>query len=104
MSEQKTEKSEADGALATRFARGFGLNMEQALESRTGLERKSTRTPAERARKSKAPRKLMNFKLAPEVIELLRETADALGISMTDIVEQGIQKLAASARRKGDAS
>ena len=87
--------SEADGVLASRFAEGFGRDIGPALEKRKSLERKSTRTPAERARRAAAPRKPMTFKFAPETIELLRRHSGN-GVTMTDIVEEGIRRYVAA--------
>ena len=84
------DKSEADGVMESRFAQGFGRDIGPALEKRKSLERKSTRTPAERARKAAAPRKPMTFKLAPETVAALRLHAGK-DVTMTDIVEQGIR-------------
>ena len=100
MSEHKpdADTSEADGVLASRFAQGFGRDIGPALETRKSLERKSMRTPAERARKAAAPRKPMTFKFAPETVAALRLHAGK-DVTMTDIVEQGIRLYIAQLRQ-----
>lgn len=106
MSEHRPDRetSEADGVLASRFVQGFGRDIGPALEKRKTLERKSTRTPAERARKAAAPRKPMTFKFAPETIELLRRHSGP-GITMTDIAEEGIRRYVAELKgRTGGAA
>ena len=102
MSEHKPDgdTSEADGVLASRFVEGFGRDIGPALEKRKSLERKSTRTPAERARKAAAPRKPMTFKLAPETVAMLRLHAGK-DVTMTDIVEQGVRLYIAQLGRSG---
>ena len=102
MSVRKPEddRSEADGVLASRFVNGFGGINESALEKRRSLERQSTRTPGERARKAAAPRKPMTFKLAPETVAALRLHAGG-DVTMTDIVERGIRLYVAQLGQSG---
>ena len=104
-----------EGVLAARFSARFATNTpaadansprQKATEfgtidraRRKTRERKATRTPAQRAR-AKTRTKMVNFKTTPETKALLAKLAKARGMSMTAIIELGVELVAQQPQAK----
>jgi hypothetical protein len=91
--------SEADGALKNatlRFGSAFGkIDPKPRMEK----ERAGTRTPAERARSSKEPQELINFRVPRSARMQLKEVAALLGVSMTEVFLRGLEHVAKEAKK-----
>jgi hypothetical protein len=93
-------ESEASGAMMTNFAKfsAFGQPESLTIKERAGRERAASRTPGERARAAKVELELVNFKCSPSEHLLLKETAQQLGMSKTDVIKAGIAYMVAKVK------
>lgn len=93
-----------EGVLANRFASAFrpsepASQTDERVAKRKDRERRSTRTPAQRARAAKRT-KLVNFKTTPEMAAQLQALAASMGTTMTQVLELGIGLVARQNTRK----
>ncbi len=89
------------GVIDGLFKRGFYSGNHANLDDRKSRERKKTRTPKEKKRKLIRTQSI-NFRTTPETHALLKALAKSNNMTMTEVLEHGLDLFAAS-RGQNDA-